>query len=107
MSGETVGPWMGMVTQAAVPLDLCCCCKCSVIPLINRDFPMPERVELTTLTRELQVPELKYKITKYVFVAFTYLLYQNFLLIITFHNPQQMLPLQHCIVVVTLSPLYV
>ena len=50
MSGETAGPWMGMVTHIGL-----CWCKRSAILLTNRDFPIPERVELTTLTCELQV----------------------------------------------------
>lgn len=53
ISGVTSGPWMGMVTSA-VPVDLYFF-NFSAILVMKRDFPMPDLVELTTLTQELCV----------------------------------------------------
>ena len=53
ISGVTSGPWMGMVT-CTVPLDLYFF-KFSAILVMKRDFPMPDLLELTTLTQELYV----------------------------------------------------
>ena len=50
ISGVTSGPWMGMVTSV-VPVVF----NFSAILVKKRDFPMPDLVELTTLTQELCV----------------------------------------------------
>ena len=53
VSGVTSGPWMGMVTCLA-SMDVYFV-NLSAILVMKRDFPMPDRVELTTLTQELYV----------------------------------------------------
>ena len=53
ISGVTSGPWMGMVT-CTVSVDLYVS-NFSAILVMKRDFPMPDLVELTTLTQELCV----------------------------------------------------
>ena len=47
MSGVTSGPWIGIVTCVEPVFNL------SANLVMKRDFPMPDRVELTTLTQEL------------------------------------------------------
>lgn len=49
VSGVTSGPWIGIVTCVEPAFNL------SAILVIKSDFPMPDRVELTTLTQELCV----------------------------------------------------
>ena len=53
ISGVTSGPWMGMVTSV-VPVGLYFF-NFSAILVMKRDFPMPDLVELTTLTQKLCV----------------------------------------------------
>ena len=53
VSGVTSGPWMGMVTCLA-SMDVYSV-NLSAILVMKRDFPMPDRVELTILTQELYV----------------------------------------------------
>ena len=49
VSGVTSGPWIGIVTCVEPVFNL------SANLVMKRDFPMPDRVELTTLTQELCV----------------------------------------------------
>jgi len=51
VSTVTTGPWMGTVT-CTVPVDLYSLSR-SAILVMKRDFPIPDRVELTTRTQEL------------------------------------------------------
>ena len=53
VSGVTSGPWMGMVT-CLVSMNVYSV-SLSAILVMKRYFPMPDRVELTTLTQELCV----------------------------------------------------
>ncbi len=51
VSAVTTGPWIGMVTWMS-SLEMTCL-KDAAIRLMYRDFPIPERVEDTTRTQEL------------------------------------------------------
>ena len=51
VSCVTTGPWMGIVTLEKPPRR--CIARRSAILLMYRDFPMPDRVELTILTHKL------------------------------------------------------
>ena len=66
ISGVTSGPWMGMVT-CTVSVDLYVS-NFSAILVMKRDFPMPDLVELTTLTQELCV-HVCVEVFKYVNVV--------------------------------------